>query len=332
MLVHWMFVRWICWYIKSLYIGYVGTLNLCTLDVLVHWMFVRWIFLYIKSLYIGYVGTLNLCTLDMLVHWMFVHWICWYIECLYIGYVGTLNVCTLDMLVHWMFVHWICWYIECLYIGYVGTLNLCTLDMLVHWMFVRWICWYIKCLYIGYVGTLIGKSLGRLSSLMVDCNYTNPFVGLMLKSEQQIDAIPTTEYSKNDGQQLKLNSKSCLAQNKNLSPTSPRKTEHVFRYVCYDFKYQHWFNFSGFLVKFFLCFSLLRNSRAVFKTDVTPGTVTSLFGLRVLSILWVILGHVYVFSRHLDGITGMFMAFDVCMILTCREDRGRGVILTGPLV
>ena len=85
-------------------------------------------------------------------------------------------------------------------------------------MFLHWICWYIKSLYIGYVGTLTGKSLGRLSSLIVDCNHTNPFVGLILKSEQQIDTIPTTEYSKNDGQQLKLNSKSCLAQNKNLSP------------------------------------------------------------------------------------------------------------------
>ena len=86
------------------------------------------------------------------------------------------------------------------------------------------------------------------------------------------------------------------------------------------------------MVKFFLCFSLLRNSRAVFKTDATPGTVTSLFGLRVLSIFWVMLGHVYAFSRHLDGITGMFMAFDVYVILTCREGSGWGVILTGPLV
>ena len=57
----------------------------------------------------------------------------------------------------------------------------------------------------------------------------------------------------------------------------------------------------------FLCFSLLRNSRTVFRTDVTPETVTSLFGLRVLSIFWIILAHVYGFSKSVDGITGKYM-------------------------
>ena len=60
-------------------------------------------------------------------------------------------------------------------------------------------------------------------------------------------------------------------------------------------------------MEFFLCFSLLRNSRAVFKTDVTPETVTSLFGLRVLSIFWIILAHVYVYSKSVGGITGKYM-------------------------
>ncbi|CAB4011959.1 nose resistant to fluoxetine 6-like [Paramuricea clavata] len=57
---------------------------------------------------------------------------------------------------------------------------------------------------------------------------------------------------------------------------------------------------NGLLVEFFLCFSLLRNTRDVLKTDVAPGTVTSLYGLRVMSIFWIILGHVYAFSA-IDG-------------------------------
>ena len=39
-------------------LGYVGTLNVGTLNMLV----------LIECLYVGYVGTLNVCTLDMLVH------------------------------------------------------------------------------------------------------------------------------------------------------------------------------------------------------------------------------------------------------------------------
>ena len=57
-------------------------------------------------------------------------------------------------------------------------------------------------------------------------------------------------------------------------------------------------------MEFFLCFSLLRNTRDVLKTDVAPGAVTSLYGLRVVSLFWVILGHVYVYSNQ-DGIVGM---------------------------
>ncbi|XP_028392820.1 nose resistant to fluoxetine protein 6-like [Dendronephthya gigantea] len=59
---------------------------------------------------------------------------------------------------------------------------------------------------------------------------------------------------------------------------------------------------NGIFVQVFLCFSLLRNTRAVLKTDVTPGTMTSLNGLRVISMFWIILCHLYVFAKPIDGI------------------------------
>ena len=49
----------------------------------------------------------------------------------------------------------------------------------------------------------------------------------------------------------------------------------------------------GFFRDFFLCFSLTRNSQKVFDTDVPGTAITCINGIRVISISWVVLGHMF---------------------------------------
>ncbi|XP_068723591.1 nose resistant to fluoxetine protein 6-like [Montipora capricornis] len=49
----------------------------------------------------------------------------------------------------------------------------------------------------------------------------------------------------------------------------------------------------GFLVRFLLCFSITRNTSKIMDCSVPPGAITSINGVRVLSLWWVILGHTY---------------------------------------
>ena len=45
-----------------------------------------------------------------------------------------------------------------------------------------------------------------------------------------------------------------------------------------------------------MCFSLLKNTRAIFSTKVPKGAITSINGIRTISMTWVILGHLYFYS------------------------------------
>ena len=47
------------------------------------------------------------------------------------------------------------------------------------------------------------------------------------------------------------------------------------------------------VVQFFLCFSLIQNTRLIMDTKVPSTAITSINGMRVLSMWWVILGHTY---------------------------------------
>ena len=47
------------------------------------------------------------------------------------------------------------------------------------------------------------------------------------------------------------------------------------------------------VVQFFLCFSLIKNTSRIMDTNVPASAITSINGMRVLSMWWVILGHVY---------------------------------------
>ena len=72
--------------------------------------------------------------------------------------------------------------------------------------------------------------------------------------------------------------------------------------MLYTLKLLTWFvtNFPKFLVdvivQFFLCFSLIQNTSRIMDTKVSASAVTSINGMRVMSMWWVILGHVYAFQ------------------------------------
>ena len=49
------------------------------------------------------------------------------------------------------------------------------------------------------------------------------------------------------------------------------------------------------LLNFVMCFSLIKNTKALFSTNVPAGAITSINGIRTISMTWVILGHTYMF-------------------------------------
>ena len=50
------------------------------------------------------------------------------------------------------------------------------------------------------------------------------------------------------------------------------------------------------MVNFLLCFSFIKNTKTILNTDVPKGSITSINGMRTLSITWVVLGHTLVFA------------------------------------
>ena len=53
------------------------------------------------------------------------------------------------------------------------------------------------------------------------------------------------------------------------------------------------------VAKFLLCFSLIQNTNRILSTNIPPDAITSINGMRVLSMWWVILGHCYYFMQFL---------------------------------
>ncbi|XP_028514764.1 nose resistant to fluoxetine protein 6 isoform X2 [Exaiptasia diaphana] len=47
------------------------------------------------------------------------------------------------------------------------------------------------------------------------------------------------------------------------------------------------------IIRFFKCFSIIANTKKIMDTKTAPGAITSINGMRVLSISWVVLGHAY---------------------------------------
>ena len=46
-----------------------------------------------------------------------------------------------------------------------------------------------------------------------------------------------------------------------------------------------------------MCFSLVKNTKAVMNTSAPDGAILSINGIRTISMMWVILGHCYVLGE-----------------------------------
>lgn len=56
------------------------------------------------------------------------------------------------------------------------------------------------------------------------------------------------------------------------------------------------------IVSLLLCFSLVKNAKAVLCTDVPDRAILSINGIRMISMTWVILGHVYAIGEVTGGL------------------------------
>ncbi|XP_022325908.1 O-acyltransferase like protein-like [Crassostrea virginica] len=68
---------------------------------------------------------------------------------------------------------------------------------------------------------------------------------------------------------------------------------------------------SGCLMKIFLAFSVYSNGKKLLSTKKTPGTLGAVNGVRVLSISWVILGHVFAFVISVVSNIGYSYTIDI---------------------
>ena len=50
------------------------------------------------------------------------------------------------------------------------------------------------------------------------------------------------------------------------------------------------------IVSMLKCFSININGKAILKTEMGKGAITCLSGMRTISIAWIILGHLYMYS------------------------------------
>jgi len=51
------------------------------------------------------------------------------------------------------------------------------------------------------------------------------------------------------------------------------------------------------IFKLFICFSLVKNTKAVMNTNAPDGAILSINGIRTISMMWVILGHCYLYGE-----------------------------------
>lgn len=73
---------------------------------------------------------------------------------------------------------------------------------------------------------------------------------------------------------------------------STEKRTNSFFFFCTNISIRK----ENFLVKFFLCFGLHKNARQVLSTEVPKNAIGCINGIRTISMMWVILGHLYFFG------------------------------------
>ncbi|XP_024227372.2 nose resistant to fluoxetine protein 6-like [Bombus impatiens] len=62
--------------------------------------------------------------------------------------------------------------------------------------------------------------------------------------------------------------------------------------------------------QYLLCFSLLRNARSLFKIQEGTETLRVFYGMRVLGMLWIILGHLLMFGFHVMANKSLYYMMD----------------------
>ncbi|XP_074616380.1 nose resistant to fluoxetine protein 6-like [Acropora palmata] len=67
----------------------------------------------------------------------------------------------------------------------------------------------------------------------------------------------------------------------------------------------------GFLLRFLTCFSITRNTSKIMDCTVPPGAITSVNGVRVLSMWWVILGHTFIWLLQNGVLNDALLAFNI---------------------
>ena len=71
----------------------------------------------------------------------------------------------------------------------------------------------------------------------------------------------------------------------------------------------------GLIGELLLCFSLYTNGYKLLSTKQPPGSLTSINGIRFLSMSWVILGHTFYFSV---ASVGMYVGVNGCKNRNCQ--------------
>lgn len=90
------------------------------------------------------------------------------------------------------------------------------------------------------------------------------------------------------------------------------------------------------LLEFFLCFSVYKNGSKILNTTVSKGNLTSIHGIRFISMMWVILGHTYIFGisvwRNMATLLSLFKRFTFQVISNALFSVDTFFMLSGLLV
>lgn len=71
---------------------------------------------------------------------------------------------------------------------------------------------------------------------------------------------------------------------------------------------------TGWFEQFLLCFSIYKNASKLFKTDLPKGSLSSVHGIRFISMTWVILGHTYIFGMSVWSKIFLYSSFCIFKI------------------
>ena len=90
--------------------------------------------------------------------------------------------------------------------------------------------------------------------------------------------------------------------------------------LCLVSIYVSLFNSVKVVMDYFICFSLLKNVKAVLSTETPKGAVLSINGIRTISMMWVILGHTFIMASGAGNVSfSSLLAYFIyfCSVFVC---------------